>query len=467
MQKTYKKVDGSDLVFFQQLLESWQVLSLNDDLVKYSRDHTEDLQFFPELVLLPTNPQQIASILRYCNEHQIPVTARGAGTGLSGGALPVHQGIILSTEKLNRILKVDTENFQAILEPGVINEELQQEVSKYGLFYPPDPASKGSCFMGGNVSHASGGPRALKYGTTRDYILNLEVVLADGSVIWTGANTLKYSTGYNLTHLMIGSEGTLGIITKIVVRLIPAPTKNQLLLALFSDPVKACESVARVFMAGCHPSVFEFIEPEGFRLSSAYCNLSFDIPSDAGAYLLIEVDGHDEQLLQKECEQISEVLYQLNCIDILHASSTEQKEFFWKLRRTIGEATKSGNVYKEEDTVVPRFQLPELFLGVKSIAQKYHLRTVCYGHAGDGNLHVNILKDDHSDVYWNGEVKEAIREIFLLCHTLNGTISGEHGIGYVQKEFMPLVLSETNLSLMKGIKNVFDPHGILNPGKIF
>ncbi len=464
---SYTSVDTKDILFFIELLGEGYVLTLSESCEKYTRDHTEDLRFDPQAVLLPSSPEQIASIMRYCHEHHICVTPRGAGTGLSGGALPLFGGVILSTERLNKILKIDTVNFQATVECGVINEELQQAVMAQGLFYPPDPASKGSCFLGGNVAHASGGPRALKYGTTRDYILNLEVVLPTGDIIWTGANTLKYSTGYNLTHLMIGSEGTLGIVTKIVVKLIPYPAKNMLLLASFNSPVKACEAVAGIFMAGCTPSVCEFIEPEGFRLSSAFTGLAFDIKEGVEAYLLIEADGNDEDSIMLECERIADVLNRFECSDTLIAYSAEQKEYFWRLRRTIGESTKHNNVYKEEDTVVPRGELPALFRGVKEIAARYNVRTVCYGHAGDGNLHVNMLKDHHTDTFWQTDVKEAIREIFQLCKSLGGTISGEHGIGLVQKEFMHIVLDDVNLELMRKIKLAFDPKGILNPGKIF
>lgn len=462
----YKQIEASDIAYFQQLLHTSYVLLPTDDLEKYANDHTEDLKFYPEVVLLPSNSQEISLLLSYCNEHKIPVTPRGAGTGLSGGALPIKGGVCLSLERMNKIISIDSKNFQAIVEPGVINEILQQEVIKVGLFYPPDPASKGSCFLGGNVAHASGGPRALKYGTTRDYILNLEVVLPTGEIIRTGANTLKYSSGYNLTHLMIGSEGTLGIVTKIVLKLIPYPKQNALMLASFTSATDACEAVAGIFMAGCSPSVCEFIEPDGFRLSAAFTGLTFDIPNHVRAYLLIEIDGNDMDLILNDCEKINEILTTFHCDDLLLADTAEQKEFFWKLRRTIGEATKRNNVYKEEDTVVPRGELPLLFNGAKEIAARYQLRTICYGHAGDGNLHINILKDEHTDEYWNSGVKEAIKEIFQLCKSLGGTISGEHGIGLVQKEYLPIVLSETNLELMRKIKHAFDPNSILNPGKI-
>jgi glycolate oxidase len=465
MTTTYHSINNQDITSLKQIVGEANVLT--QELDAYAKDYTEDLKLMPELVLLPQCVAQVSSIMRYCHQHRIAITVRGAGTGLSGGALPIFGGIVMSMQKFNRILVIDERNMQVTVEPGVINEVLQQAVSEKGLFYPPDPASKGSCFLGGNVAHASGGPRALKYGTTRDYVLNLEVVLPTGEVISTGANTLKYSTGYNLTHLMIGSEGTLGVITKIVLKLIAHPKHTMLMLAPFQSPEKACEAVNKIFLAGCNPSACEFIEPDGFRLSSAMLNISFNISQHTQAYLLIEVDGNDTHQMMKECEDISNVLMQHGSEDILFAESADEKEYFWKLRRSIGEATKYNNLYKEEDTVVPRAELPILYRGVKEIGAKYGFRTICYGHAGDGNLHVNILKDQLSNTFWENEIPKAIKEIFELCKSLNGTISGEHGIGLVQKPFMQIVMPQLQLNLMKGIKHVFDPKYILNPGKIF
>jgi glycolate oxidase len=463
----YKKVSEADQSYFIEILGSAYVQTDDENLQKHGRDHTEDLLFVPEIVLKPGNTQEVSKVLAYCNQHLIPVTARGAGTGLSGGALPIKGGVSLSMERFNQINYIDEKNFQVSVQPGVINEVLQQAVKEKGLFYPPDPASKGSCFLGGNVSLSSGGPRAVKYGTTRDYVLNLEVVLANGEVIITGANTLKYSTGYNLTHLMIGSEGTLGIVTNMVLKLIPAPKNTLLLLAPFASPEQACEAVNAIFLAGCNPSACEFVEPDGFRLAANLLQISFDIQPEVQAYLLIEVDGNHMEDLMKEVETISEVLYNLQAIDVLFAETAAQKEYFWKLRRSIGEATKHNNTYKEEDTVVPRGTLPELFKGVKEIGTRYGFRSVCYGNAGDGNLHVNILKDDLSEEFWNHTLDAAIIEIFTLCKKLGGTISGEHGIGLVQQKFMPVVMPAANLELMKAIKLAFDPNQILNPGKVY
>lgn len=463
----FKKIEEKDVLFFGSICGKDSIFSDEENFAKYSKDYTEDLRFVPELIIKPKNTNEVSEILKYCNENNICVTPRGAGTGLSGGALPVFGGVVLAMEKFNRIIQIDERNFQAIVEPGVINEVLQNAVKEKGLFYPPDPASKGSCFLGGNMAHSSGGPRAVKYGTTRDYVLNLEIVLADGSILQTGAKTLKFSTGYNLTHLMVGSEGTLAVITKIYLKLVPHPQQTLLMLASFESPEKACEAVNGIFKAGCNPSACEFVEPDGFRLSSSMLNIPFEIKENIGAYLLIEVDGNKEEIMMSECEAINEVLDSFGAVDVLFAQSSDEKEYFWKLRRSIGEATKHNNTYKEEDTVVPRAELPELFSGVKEISNRYGFRTVCYGHAGDGNLHVNILKDDLSDDFWNHELDTAIIEIFELCKKLGGTISGEHGIGYVQKKFMTVVMPEIQLELMRNIKKAFDPKGILNPGKIF
>lgn len=463
----YSKVTEAQIKQFRDIVGEPFVIIGTENTERYAHDYTEDLRYYPEVVLKPRTAQEISAILGICHESYIPVTPRGAGTGLSGGALPLLGGVVVSMERFNEILEIDQRNFQATVEPGVINEAFQNAVREKGLFYPPDPASKGSCFLGGNVAHASGGPRALKYGTTRDYILNLEVVLPTGEIIWTGANTLKYSTGYNLTHLMIGSEGTLGIVTKIVVKLIPHPQQTLLMLAPFASPEKACEAVNGIFLAGCNPSACEFVEPDGFRLSSSMLDIQFTIESGVEAYLLIEVDGNDMDAMMKECEAISEVLYAHESGEVLFAQSSDEKEYFWKLRRSIGEATKYNNTYKEEDTVVPRAELPLLLRGVKEIGKRYGFRSVCYGHAGDGNLHVNILKDSLSDEFWNTDITKAIVEIFELCKKLKGTISGEHGIGLVQKPYMKVVMPEIQLELMRKIKAAFDPKGILNPGKIF
>lgn len=464
----YNKVSSITFNALKAIVGENNITSQKEDLEKYGQDETEDFIFLADVVVKPNTVNEISEIAKLCNQNKIPLTTRGAGTGLSGGALPINGGVLLSMEKFNSIINIDENNLQATVEPGVINYVFQEEVKKRGLFYRPDPASWGSCSLGGNIAHSSGGPKAVKYGTTRDYVLNLEIVLANGDVIWTGANTLKYSTGYNLTHLMVGSEGTLGIVTKIVFKLIPAPTNDLLMLVPFNSAEKACESVAAVFKAGIIPSAMEFMEKDAINWSMKYAgDVNFKIKEDCEALLLIEVDGMDIDVLMKQCENISEIMQAHNCDEILFAESTEQKNALWKIRRKVGEAVKSNSVYKEEDTVVPRAELPKLLKGVKEIGNKYGFKSVCYGHAGDGNLHVNIIKGNLSDEIWENELPKGITEIFELCKKLGGTISGEHGIGLVQKPYMPIMFSQSHLNLFKQIKLVFDENLILNPGKIF
>ncbi|HEY0274227.1 MAG TPA: FAD-linked oxidase C-terminal domain-containing protein [Chitinophaga sp.] len=411
---------------------------------------------------------EISSILRLCNEHRIPVTPRGAGTGLSGGALPQLGGLLISTERMNSILEIDERNGQVVTEPGVITEVLQNAVKEKGLFYPPDPSSRGSCFIGGNIAENSGGPKAVKYGVVKDYVLNLELVLPSGEVIWTGANVLKNATGYNLTQLVVGSEGTLGIVTRIVLRLIPLPKHDLLMLVPFRAAENACAAVSAIFRAGYTPSALEFMERDALEWAAKYVdNTTVPIEADIQAHLLIEVDGNYPELLMQEMEGIAHIVTEFDCGDILFADDSVQKEALWKLRRRVAEAVKSNSVYKEEDTVVPRAALPALLKGVKEIGRRYGFHSVCYGHAGDGNLHVNIIKGDLTAEQWNGSLTQGITAIFELVKSLGGTISGEHGIGLVQKPYMHILFSDLSLHLMRQIKKAFDPTGILNPGKIF
>jgi glycolate oxidase subunit GlcD len=464
----YKVISIEDIAAFKNMIGERFVFTDEENLKKYGQDETEDLLFLPEVVLKPGNTKEISQIMQYCNDRMIPVTPRAAGTGLSGGALPVHGGVLLSVERLNKILEIDERNLQVITQPGVITQTLQEAVIVKGLYYPPDPASRGSCFIGGNIAENSGGPRAVKYGVVKDYVLNLEVVLPDGSIIWTGANVLKNSTGYNLTQLMVGSEGTLGIVTKIVLRLIPWPPYNTVLFVPFYDLEQAAKAVSAIFMGGITPSAMELMEREAIEMAITYLkDVKIPLEENIQAHLIIEVDGFDKNHIMASCEKIYHILSGFDTGEILLAESEKEKDDIWRMRRVIGEAVKTFSVYKEEDTVVPRAELPVLLKGVKSICRKYGFRSVCFGHAGDGNLHVNILKDNLNEEKWNKDVIKGIREIFKLTKSLGGTISGEHGIGFVQKEFMEIVFSPVEIGLLKGIKKVFDPNHILNPGKIF
>lgn len=463
----FNKINDNILQAIIAIVGKDAVINTHADLEKYSHDETEDLSYYPEVVVKPRSAEEISALLKLCNEHMIPVTPRGAGTGLSGGALSVMGGLLISMERFDQILNIDEQNLQATVEPGVITELFMNAVAEKGLLYPVDPASKGSCFIGGNVSHGSGGPRVVKYGTIREYILNLEVVLPSGEIIWTGANTLKYASGYNLTQLMIGAEGTLGIITKIVTKLIPHPTNDALMLASFPSNESACAAVSAIFRAGIVPSAVEYMERKCFEWVKAYNRVQFDLKDEDAAFLLIEVDGTDNDVIFTECEKINQVLEGFGCKDVLFADSAAKKAELWRIRRAIGESVKINAVYKKEDMVVPRAALPQLVKGIKEIGNEYGFDSVCFGHAGDGNLHLNIIQGSMSDVNWNNKLNDGIAEIFELTVSLGGTISGEHGIGLVQKEFMPIKYTDVHFELWRGIKKVFDKNNILNPGKIF
>lgn len=456
------------LHLLQAIVGSSYVFTDIETRTHYGHDETEDYIFPPNVVVKPANSKEISELLKVANIFKIPVVPIGARTGLSGGALSVQGGIGLSMERLNRILHIDEQNLQVTVEPAVITQELREAVADKELFYPVDPSSMGSCWIGGNVAENSGGARAVKYGVTKDYVLNLEVVLPSGEIIWTGANTLKNSTGYNLTQLMVGSEGTLGVITKIVLKLIPKNRHNVLMLVPFYHANQACEAVSAIFRAGIVPSALEFMERDALDWTLKFVdNLSVSVKDGIEAHLLIEVDGNYPDILMIEAEKILSVVEAFEIDEVLFADTEDQKNALWKMRRSVGEAVKSNSVYKEEDTVVPRYELPKLLKGVKDIGKKYGFESVCYGHAGDGNLHINIVKGTMTDENWKSEVPKGIRELFELTVALKGTLSGEHGIGYVQREYMDIAFSKVQLELMERIKFVFDPNGILNPGKIF
>lgn len=452
----------------KQIVGEQFVFADEENKDKYAHDETENLHFIPDVVVKPKTPEEISAILKLCNHYHIPVTPRGGGTGLSGGALPIFGGILLSVERMNNIIQIDERNLQVVTEPGVITEVLQNAVKEKGLFYPPDPSSKGSCFIGGNIAENSGGPKAVKYGVVKDYVLNLQVVLPNGEIIWTGANVLKNSTGYNLTQLMVGSEGTLGIVTKIVLKLIPHPKHDLLMLVPFNDLEKASAAVSAIFRAGFTPSALELVEIDALKIVSRYVDSSVvPVTDEMAAHLIIEVDGNHVDTLMTEMEAIATLLAEYDCGEVFFADDAQQKAELWKLRRRAAEAVKVDGYTIEEDTVVPRAELPKLIKGVKQLGKEYDFNVVCYGHAGDGNLHIRIKKPGSIYSLNNQEVIPALRALFTLVKSLGGTISGEHGIGVIQKEYMDIVCEPASLAVMRAIKKSFDPNNILNPGKIF
>ncbi len=462
------KITSAHLIDFRKIVGIQFVLVDEESLNNYGHDETEELLYPPEVVLRPRTVEEVSAIMKLCNRDKIPVTPRGAGTGLSGGALPHLGGVLLSTDRMNSILTIDERNLQITTEPGVITEVLQNAVKEKGLFYPPDPSSRGSCFIGGNIAENSGGPKAVKYGVVRDYVLNLQVVLPNGDIIWTGANVLKNSTGYSLTHLMVGSEGTLGIVTKIVLKLIPLPKYDLLMLAPFQSLEKAGEAVSAIFRAGFTPSALELVEIDALKIVSKMVDsTAVPVTDDMEAHLIIEVDGNNMDVLMQDMEAIGEVLTKYGAGDLFFADDAQQKAELWKLRRRVAEAVKLDGYTIEEDTVVPRAELPALIRGVKELGAKHGFHAVCYGHAGDGNLHIRIKKAGTPNSFGDPEMTNSLRALFELTKSLGGTISGEHGVGLIQKGYMDIVSDEAGLALMRGIKKTFDPNNILNAGKIF
>jgi glycolate oxidase len=464
----HSKLGSQHIESFKKIVGASFVVVDEESLRHYSHDETETLSFLPEVVIKPRTPEEISHIMKICNRDRIPVTPRGAGTGLSGGALPHLGGVLLSMERMNSILQIDEKNLQVITEPGVITEVLQNAVKEKGLFYPPDPSSRGSCFIGGNIAANSGGPKAVKYGVVKDYVLNLQIVLPTGEIIWTGANVLKNSTGYNLTQLIVGSEGTLGIVTKIVLRLIPLPKYDLLMLVPFASLEKASEAVSAIFRAGFIPSGLELVEIDALKITSKMMDsVAVPITDDIAAHLIIEVDGNNMDVLMSDMEQIAALMGEFEGGEVFFADDAQQKAELWKVRRRTAEAVKLAGYTIEEDTVVPRAVLPALVKGVKELGKKYNFHAVCYGHAGDGNLHIRIKKEGVADSHGNEEMTKSLRALFELVKSLGGTISGEHGVGLIQKKYMDVVFDETQLQLMRGIKKVFDPNNILNAGKVF
>jgi glycolate oxidase len=437
--------------------------------------HAEDTSFklhhAPEVVVKPSDTEGVSKLLRLCHEARIPVTVQGARSGIVGGAVPICGGVALSMERFDKILHIDKANYQVTVEPGVITEHLQNQLQADGLFYPPDPSGRGWSFIGGNIATNAGGPRCVKYGVTRDYVLNLEIVLATGEVMWTGVSALKNSTGYNLTHLITGSEGTLAVVTKIVLKLLPYPAYNLLMLAPFERAEDACTAVARIFQAGVIPSALEFMDSTALHYAARYIGgAPFPILPEHEAQLIIEVDGQEMDTLYRDCEKIAEAIADLNVGEILFADSEAQKNDLWKLRRNVAHALIQLCYGKlTDDAVVPRTVLPDLLRGVKTLETELNFKTANVGHVGDGNMHVILINENpnESEVDWYARMQPVKRAIFELIKSLGGMLSAEHGVGYVQKPFMPIFFNEAHLNILRGIKKTFDPHGILNPQKIF
>ncbi len=444
----------------QNIVTPSGVITKDAELEPYAHDATEH-ESTPGVVVLPVTTRQVSEILALANRERIPVVPRGAGTGMSGGAVPVCGGIVLSLERMNRIREIDEDNFIAVVEPGVITGTLQHEVESRGLFYPPDPASHDTSTIGGNVAECAGGLRAVKYGVTKDYVLALEVVLATGEIITTGARTMKSVAGYDLTKLIVGSEGTLGVVTLITVKLLPLPETVKTLSAFFTDIQTAGRAILEIMKSRIMPRALEFVDRAS--LNAVETHLGEDVSGGAAAMLLVEVDG-SEEATERESVRFEQILTGLGALRVSKARSEQEREHLWKVRRALSPALKTLNLKKvNEDIVVPRSRIPDLLREIEGIAERYGFLIVNFGHAGDGNIHTNIMAEE-KDL---PRAHRAAKEIFEATLRFGGSITGEHGVGISKSVYLPMEYGVETINAMQRIKHALDPNNIMNPGKIF
>lgn len=446
-----------------RLIGKENVLSALEDRICYAYDGSKQ-KYIPDIVLRPQSTKHVSFIMQLANETRTPVYPRGAGSGLTGGAVPVQGGIVVDFTQMNRIIEIIPEDLTATVEPGVVTHTLQAEVSKYKLFYPPDPASAAFSTIGGNVAECSGGITGLKYGVTRDYILALEVVLADGSIIHTGRKTIKSVTGYDLTRLFVGSEGTLGIFTQITVKLLPLPEKIETLLAYFATPDEAVKTSTQIISSNVLPRALEFIDKSSIGCIKGY-KQEIQIPEHVRAILLIDIDGKEESV-RTETSLVEKIIRENNALHVIAAKSDKERDTLWEVRRALSPALYTIAPFKiNEDICVPRSRILEVLQRIDAIHKQFPLLNVAnFGHIGDGNIHVNVMYKDEGQ---RPLAEHMIEEILRTTVELGGTISGEHGIGNVKSKYLPLEIPHRELQIMKEMKHLLDPYGILNPGKIF
>ncbi len=463
----YNPVTPAVVEALRQIVGDGHLLVGRDALEPYGHDETVGLWAEAEVVVKVTSAEQVSEVLKLAQQERIPVTPRGAGYGLSGGAVPVLGGIVLSTEKMNRILEIDARNLMVTVEPGVITGDIHRAVEAEGLFYPPDPASLDSCSIGGNIAEGAGGPRAVKYGTTKDYVCGLEAVLPSGEIINSGGKLVKNATGYSLIQLLIGSEGTLAVVTKIILRLLPLPKVQVDLLVPFDDFQAAADTVSDIIAHRILPTAIEFMERDSILAVERL--LEKTLPhDDAAAHLLIQLDGNTQQAVDADMEVVGDLCLEHGAREVLVAKDRPTRDRLWEARRMIIDSLNHESpVNHMEDVVVPRAEIHNLLQGIKRIAGRHGVRIISFGHAGDGNVHVNVLKDDLPDGQWEALVPAVTEEIYRLALSLGGTITGEHGIGATRRRYLPLALDDTQIGLMRGVRDLFDPNQILNPGKIF
>jgi glycolate oxidase len=456
---------------FKEIYGTDDVITDKVKLEAYSHDESTISPHLPEVVIKPENTQEVAMALKLANEKLIPVVARSCGTSVTGGTVPIHGGIVIAFEKMNRIIEIDEENLLVTVEPGVLIMDLHAEMEKRGYLYPPDPAQKSSC-LGGNINTNAGGMTGVKYGVTRDFVEALEVVLPTGDVIHLGRKTVKNSTGYSLKDLIIGSEGTLGLTTKMILRVIPFPKILATLYVPFNNFHDAAKTVAEIIQDKIVPLALEFVDQSSILVAERF--LGRPMPhNSAPAYLIIRLDGNLKEEVDSAYEAVGEICLENGAIDVLVADTAENQQRIWEGRSCIIDAAKAEGIVELLDAVVPRNRLPEFLEGLNKLARQIGLNIQNFGHAGDGNVHTNILKEDLSDKEWNEKVQNFCSAAYRLSISLGGNISAEHGIGLVRKQFLPLALgankqdSAVQIDLMKKIKTIFDPNNILNPNKIF
>jgi glycolate oxidase len=462
----YNTVRKETIAKLEQIVGKKYVLVDKETLKQYSHDESaSQCSFTPQVVVKPQQTHQVSTILHLANEISIPVTFRGQGTGLSCGAVPVHGGIVMSFEAMNQIIEIDEQNLTATVEAGVVLLNLRQELEKRGLFYPADPGERSSA-IGGNVATNAGGMNGVKYGNTRRYVLGVEAVLASGKTLNLGGKTIKRSSGYELMHLLIGSEGTLAAITKVTIRVIKAPRLFITLYIPFSNLGNAISTVPEIIRRKITPTAIEFFEQEPLRIAENQIGLTMP-HHDAAAYLLIRIDGEKKEELYETGEAIADICMENDAVDVLIAETQDSQKKIWDIRSRFYEALVENQTVKIMDTVVPPSSIGHYMETIQNIASRHDVRIQGFGHAGDGNIHLHLLKNGLSENEWTVKWPTVMREVYSTAVEFGGTISGEHGIGLAKKDFFPIAVGKEEIELMKAIKKLFDPNNILNPGKIF
>ena len=466
----YNKINQDILAKLAAIAGEQYVITDPEKMEQYAHDEIaeEEYAHMPEVVVKPRTSEEIAAIMKLANEHLIPVTPRGAGSGLSGGAVPIYGGIVLSVERMNDILEIDTENMMVVVEPGIVTNEINEKLKEYGLVFAGYPMSLETCYIGGNIAENAGGGKAVKYGVTERYIMGLEFVTPTGDIVEVGGKLIKDVTGYNIRMLMSGSEGTLGIITKAIIKLLPIPKVQVDLLALFPDVQTAISVVPKIMIeGGVIPTAIEYMDKLSLHTSCGYLNESLPY-QQAGAMLLITVDGSDEDIVTRDYDIIGNLCMENGAQEVYVADNYTTSERLWNVRRNIAEAFKVVSPHQSlEDIVVPTAQIPDIMPEIAKISEKYGMQIPCYGHAGDGNLHATLIKNPDDPMEdWHEKMPKALEELYIATKKLGGTLSGEHGIGHKRKKYMSIVSSTPLLDYMRRIKQAVDPNLILNPGKI-